>query len=127
MLVGVPAKRGTAPPRLESQLLQRHREPAGPLSEVGERVAMEAPVRHPRDDLLVREVRLRPLEDRRQRQLEGHHQPLHDCSFPRLSRRSRSSSPVPWPPRSTYPSLPPITSSTSSSSPTLSIRRGVVD
>ena len=81
VLVVVPAEGGDAVARLEAEPLQRHRELPGALAEVGERVGVEAPVRHPRHDLLVREVRLRALEDRRQRQLEVHHQAVHDDSF----------------------------------------------
>ena len=79
VLVVVPAKRGDAGARLEPEPLERDRQLPRAAAEVGERVAVEAPVGKPRDDLLVREVRLRPLQDRRQRQLEVHHQTLHGC------------------------------------------------
>ena len=101
MLVVVPAERRDAVARLQPDAFQRHRELPRSLAEVRERVAVKAPVRHPRHDLLVREVRLRPLQDRRQRQLEVHHQALHDCSFPRFMRSSRSSSLITCPSRST--------------------------
>ncbi len=101
VLVVVPAERRHAVARLEPDPLQRHGELLRATAEIGERVAVEATVRHPRHDLLVREVRLGPLQDRRQRQLEVHHQALHVCSFPRLIRRSRSSSLMTWPSRST--------------------------
>ena len=101
VLVVVPGERRHPVAGLETDALQRHRELARAPAEVRERVRVEAPVGHPRHDLLVREVRLRALEDRRQRQLEVHHQALHDCSFPRFIRSSRSSSLMTWPSRST--------------------------
>ena len=99
--VVVPAERRDAVAALEAELLQRDRELARAPAEIGERVGVEAPVRQPRHDLLMREVRLGPLQDGRQRQLEVHHQALHDCSFPRLCRSARSSSLITWPSRST--------------------------
>ncbi len=68
----------TRSPGSSPRPFQSHRELPGALAEVGERVGVEAPVRHPRHDLLVGEVRLRALEDRGQRQLEVHHQAVHD-------------------------------------------------
>ena len=101
VLVVVPRERGDAGAWLEPETLERDRQLPRPAPEVGERVTVEAPVGEPRDDLLVREVRLGPLQDRRQRQLEIHHQTLHDCSLPRFARISASSSVAACPSRST--------------------------
>jgi len=62
---------------LEALLLQRDRELLRAPRHVGVRVAVEALVGEPGDDLLVAEERLRAPQERRKRQLEVHHLALH--------------------------------------------------
>ena len=77
VLVVVPGERRDAVAALEPEVLQRHGELPGAPGAVAVRVAVEALVGEPRDDLLVREVRLRAPQERGERQLEVHHQAVH--------------------------------------------------
>ena len=77
VLVVVPAERRDAVAGLEAELLQPDGELLRPPGHVPIRVAMEALVREPADDLLVAEERLRPLQERRERELVIHHQAVH--------------------------------------------------
>ena len=75
--VVVPGERRDAVAALQAQALQPDRECT--RAPAGLRVVrpVEAPVRHPRDDLLVAVVELGATEQRRQRQLRVHHQAVH--------------------------------------------------
>ena len=78
VLVVVPRERRDAVATLEPELLERHRELPGAPGAVAVGVAVEALVGEPRHDLLVREVCLRTPQERRERQLEVHHQAVHE-------------------------------------------------
>ena len=93
VLVVVPAQCGDPVAGLEAQLLQGDGELLGPPGHVRVRVAVEALVGEPRDDLLVAEERLRTPQDRRERQLVVvHHQALHSFLLGRSPRNRRISS-----------------------------------
>ncbi len=75
--VVVPGEGRDAVARLEAEVLEGNGELLRPAHRLADRVAVEALVRHPRDDLLLREVRLGAAQQRRQRQLEVHHLSAH--------------------------------------------------
>jgi hypothetical protein len=77
VLVVVPAQRRDAVASLEAEALERDRERPRTPHRLAVARAVERPVRHPRDDLLVAPVRLRAAQDHRQRQLHVHHQAVH--------------------------------------------------
>ena len=83
VLVVVPAERGDAIALLEAEPLQRDGELLRAPRHVGVRVAVEALVGQPGDDLLLAEERLRAPQEVRKRQLEVHHQAVHGFSFGR--------------------------------------------
>ena len=91
VLVVVPAERRDAVALLQAELVERHGELLRALRHVAIRVAVEALVRKPRDDLLVAEVRLGAPQERRKRQLEVHHLALHhDLLVSRAGKRRPS-------------------------------------
>jgi hypothetical protein len=77
VLVVVPAQRRDAVSAVEAELLQGDGELPGSPRHVPVRVAVEALVGKPGDDLLVPEERLRSIQDRRERELVVHHQAVH--------------------------------------------------
>ena len=81
VLVVVPAQRPHAVARLEAELPEPDRELLRPARQVAVRVAVEALVGQPGDDLLVAEVSLRAPKHRRKRELEVHHQAVHRGSI----------------------------------------------
>ena len=81
VLVVVPAERRNAISRLEPEIGQRHCELFRAARHVRIRVAVEALVGQPRDDLFVAEEPFRALQQVRKRQLEVHHQAVHGSSF----------------------------------------------
>jgi hypothetical protein len=83
VLVVVPAERRDTIAALEAELLESHGELLGPPGHVRVRVAVEAPVREPRDDFLVPEEGLRAPQDRGERKLVLHHQAVHQRLPPR--------------------------------------------
>ena len=85
VLVVVPAERCDAVAGLEAEACERDGELLRAPRHIGVRVAVEALVREPRDDLLLAEERLRAAEQRRKRELEVHHLAVHGSSF--VSRR----------------------------------------
>ena len=93
--VVVPGERGDAVAALEPELLQPDRELARTAGEVGVGVAMERAVGEARDDLLLREVRLGPAQDRRKRQLVVHHQAVHLTLLSSLRASSRRNAAIP--------------------------------
>src|SRR5205814_7396773 len=76
----VPAERGNAVAPFEAELLERDRELLCAAHRLAMVRAVEALVGQPRDDLAVAEVRLRTLQDVRERQLEVHHLAVHGTS-----------------------------------------------
>jgi hypothetical protein len=89
VLVVVPAERRDAVAALEADGLQRDRQLLRPPRHVAPRVTVEALVGQAGDDLLVAEERLGAPQQRRQRQLEVHHQPLHCRNRPRFRAREQ--------------------------------------
>ena len=81
MLVVVPAQGCNAVATLEPELLQRHRELPRACHRLAVVGAMERLVGAARDDLAVAEECLRPPQQVRQRQLEVHHQPVHQTAM----------------------------------------------
>jgi len=77
MLRVVPAQRRDAVAALEAETLQRDRELARAPHRVAVRRATDALVGETRDDFAVAEVRFRPTQQVRQRELEVHHQAVH--------------------------------------------------
>ena len=81
MLVVVPAQRRNAVTALEAHLSKRNRKLFRAARHVGVGVAVERLVGQTGNDLLLPEVRLRALQQRRNRQREVHHQAVHRSSF----------------------------------------------
>jgi hypothetical protein len=84
VLVVVPAERRDPVAALEPELLQGDGELLRPSRHVPIGVAVEALVGQARDDLLVAEEGLRPLQDRGNRELVVHHQAVHHQMPPRV-------------------------------------------
>ena len=84
---------------LEAGPLERDGEPARALGHVGIPVAVEALVGQPRRDHSVAEERLRAAQQRRQRELEVHHQAVHAASFVRMASATRERSCAGEPPK----------------------------
>ena len=100
--VVVPGERRDAVAALQARLCNADRECT--RAPAGLRVVrpVEAPVRHPRDDLLVAVVELGATEQRRQRQLRVHHQAVHQSApFVNPWRFARSSGETSCPSRET--------------------------
>ncbi len=81
VLIVVPAEGADAVAGFESQPREPHGELLRAARHVGVRVAVEALVRQAGDDFALAKERLGPAQQRRQRQLEVHHQPVHRPSL----------------------------------------------
>jgi hypothetical protein len=77
VLVMVPAKRGYPVPRHDTELHKRNGQSLCPYGEIVIRIPVEAPVRKPRDDLLLAKQRFRPPQNGGKRELIFHHETSH--------------------------------------------------